>query len=246
MSSLKTKNSILLALPEADLALLTPFMDLVDLPVRTRLEARNARVSVVYFIEAGIASVVSYGDRQVEVGMIGSEGMTGVPVVLGSELIVPTECYMQMAGEGRSISSEALRSAMDRSQTLHRTFLKYMHQFLLQSQDTSLANVLGSMEQRLARWLLMVHDRVGTNQFQLTHEFISVMMGVQRSGVSLCLQGLEKSGAIEQGRGQISVRRRHALLDIAQNVYRRETGPFTLEIVKKGRDLDDASDSTPS
>jgi CRP-like cAMP-binding protein len=244
MSSLKTKNSILQALSEADLALLTPFLDLVDLPVRTRLEARNARISVVYFIESGIASVVSYGDRQVEVGMIGSEGMTGVSIVLGSDLIVPTESYMQMAGAGRSISAEALRSAMDRSPALHRVLLKYTHQFLLQSQDTSLANVLGSMEQRLARWLLMVHDRVGTDTIQLTHEFISVMLGVQRSGVSVCLQSLEKAGAIAQHRGAISVRRRRGLLEIAQNVYRKEMGPFALEIAKKESEI--ASGSTPS
>jgi len=212
MASKILKNSVLRALSEEDFAALAPHLDSLDLPVRTRLETRNTRVSTIYFFESGIASITSHGDRQIEVGIIGSEGMSGIAVVLCSDLAVQTECYMQVAGDGYAISAEALRAAMDQRPVLHRTFLKFAHQHFLQVQDTVLANVLGSMEQRLARWLLMVHDRVGTDIIPLTHEFMSVMLGVQRSGVSLCLQKLEKLGAVEQHRGAISVLRRPALL----------------------------------
>jgi CRP-like cAMP-binding protein len=246
MSSLKTKNSILQALTPPDLALVEPYLDRVDLPVRTRLETRNARISTLYFIESGIASVVSTNGRQVEVGMVGSEGMTGASVALFSDLPVSTECYMQLAGEGFSISAEALRSAMDKSPSLHRMLLRFVHQLYLQTQDTALANVTGSMEQRLARWLLMVHDRAGRDLIPLTHEFMAVMLGVQRSGVSLCLQGLEKSGAIEQHRGSISVQQRRALLDIAKTIYHKERGPFEVELAKKGVTDDLTSENTPT
>jgi CRP-like cAMP-binding protein len=230
--SRKTKNSILQALSDEDFRLIEPHLDRVDLPVRTRLETRNARVSALYFIESGITSIVSHGDVAVEVGMIGSEGVTGIAVVLESDLTVPTEAYMQVAGEGQAISADAIRAAINESRTLHRCLLRYAHQLYLQTVQTALANVTGSMEQRLARWLLMVHDRVGTDDIPLTHQFMAVMLGVQRSGVSLCLQSLEKAGAIAQHRGAISVLRRRALLEIARNVYQKDIGMFPLETTK--------------
>jgi CRP-like cAMP-binding protein len=207
-----------------DFALIATSLVDVELGVRTVLEKRYIPVETVYFIDAGMASVVSTGEQQVEVGIIGSEGMTGLSVVLCSLSQVPYDTFMQVAGSGKAISTTKLQAAMNESVSLHRTLLRYANMFLLQVSDTALANVRGSVDERLARWLLMVHDRVGKDMIPLTHAFISIMLGIQRSGVTVALQHLERAGAIQQGRGAICVLRRRRLLEIAGSIYSKTKG----------------------
>lgn len=222
-----SRNAVLNAMTDADFALIASSLVDVELGVRTVLEKRHGLVESIYFIDAGMASVVSCGDRQVEVGIIGSEGMTGLSVVLCSPDRVPYDTFIQIAGSGQSITTERLKAAMDESTSLHRTLLRYANAFLLQVTDTALANVRGSVEERLARWLLMVHDRIGKDTIPLTHEFISVMLGVQRSGVSIALRDLERSGAIQQLRGAICVLERRRLLEIAGTNYSKANVELT-------------------
>jgi CRP-like cAMP-binding protein len=214
------KNHILSRLAGPDLNLLLPRLEAVDLPLRRYLEHRNKRVEAVYFMESGFASVVANGPGQlgVEVGIIGCEGMTGLSVVLGSHDRVFTETYMQNAGSGLEIRAADLTAAMNTSVSLHHTFLRYAYAFLNQTTRTAVANARGTIEQRLARWLLMAADRV-TGELRLTQEFLPVMLEVQRPGVTAALKNLERAKLIAQRRGAISILDRDALIASSNGLY---------------------------
>jgi len=128
------------------------------------------------FSRAAIASIVANGDHPIEVGMIGREGMTGASIVLGCGDRAPHETYMQMAGQGLYLPANRLREAITKSSSLHRVLLCYVHDFLTQKTQTALANGRSKIEERLARWLLLAHDRIDVDEIRLTHEF-SIILG---------------------------------------------------------------------
>jgi CRP-like cAMP-binding protein len=212
-------NGILSQLSRQDFQLLQPHLVAVDLPVRKQLTARGKRIDDVYFIEAGIASVVGGGNaKQIEVGIIGREGMTGLAVVLGVDRAVH-DTFMQIAGKGLRISSAKLRELDEQSRTLHRSLLLYAHAYLMQIAQTALANGLAKIEERLARWLLMAADRLDTDELPLTHEFLAVTLGTQRPGVTIALHELERAGLIVTQRGKITILDRKALEKSSHGIY---------------------------
>jgi CRP-like cAMP-binding protein len=213
-----TRNLLLKGMSEADFALLEPSLQAIDLPLRMTLEARNKRVEHVYFLERGIASVVANGSGRpgIEVGIIGREGMTGISLLLGNGDRVPNETYIQMEGHGQRIRADAMRKAIDQSNELHRQLLHFVHAFLTQTTRTALANGRSKIEERLARWLLMACDRADGDDLRLTHEFLSIMLGVRRSGVTTALQELERRGLITYKRGIITIVDRKGL-EISSN-----------------------------
>jgi CRP-like cAMP-binding protein len=164
-------NQLLARLARADARLLEPHLEAVDLPVRKQLQARNRRVERIYFPDRGIASVVANGDTPIEVGMVGREGMTGISVLLGDDERAQHETYMQVGGNGRCLAVDRLREAIAKSSALHQVLLRYVQVFLRQTTETALANGRGKIEERLARWLLMAHDRIDGDELKLTHEF---------------------------------------------------------------------------
>jgi CRP-like cAMP-binding protein len=218
-SSPTSPNRILARLSKADFRLLEPHLEPVDLPLRKMLAVRNRRVEHVYFPESGFASVVANGDIAIEVGIIGREGMTGMSVALGNGDSVPHDTYMQLAGRGQRISAEQLRKAIAASVPLHHALLGYVHSFMVQTAQTALANGRSKIEERLARWLLMAHDRVDGNELPLTHEFLAVMLGVRRSGVTVALQELERKGLIAHRRSVISIVDRDGLEHSSNGTY---------------------------
>jgi CRP-like cAMP-binding protein len=167
-----SSNRILSRLSREDLALLEPHLEAVDLPARKPLEKRKKRIKQVYFIESGFASVVANGMSKpsIEVGIIGREGMTGLAVVLGHDR-AQHETFIQLPGKGLRMSADSMREAQDRSVSLHREMLRYANAFLMQTTTTALANGRSKVEERLARWLLMAHDRVDGDELPLTHAF---------------------------------------------------------------------------
>src|SRR5581483_3880969 len=171
-------------LPE-DRSLLEPVLEPVDVKLYDVLEEPGAPIAGVYFIESGIASVVAIGKRdiRIEIGLIGREGMTGAAVVLdcGSS---PHQTYIQVAGEAQRVSAEELRRAMRKSETLTSLLLKFAQALMVQTAHTAIANARGKLEERLARWLLMAHDRVEGDELPLTHYFLALMLGVRRPGVT--------------------------------------------------------------
>ena len=214
-----SSNRVLSRLSRKDFALLEPHLEAVDLPVRKQLAARNKRVQHVYFPESGFASVVADGGRAIELGIIGREGMTGMSVVMQNDDRAPHETYMQLAGHGQRVEAERLREAIDASRTLHRVMLNVAHAFMVQMAQTALANGRSKVEERLARWLLMADDRVDGNELRLTQEFLGIMLGVQRPGVTVAMQGLERLGLIAHKRGMITILNRAALQKSSNGTY---------------------------
>ncbi len=216
----KLRNRILSRLSRTDFALLQPHLVPIDLPVLMRLETSDVRIDAVYFPESGFASVVADGSgtRGIEVGIIGREGMTGLAVVMGTDRS-PHDTYIQAAGDGHRVGAAKLRGAMDKSVPLHRAFLHYAHAFLIQSTHTALANGRSRNSERLARWLLMADDRIDGGELPLTHRFLSLMLGVQRPGVTLAVQGLERAGMIRTTRGIITIVDRKGLEKMSNGAY---------------------------
>jgi CRP-like cAMP-binding protein len=212
-------NTLLARLSRADLQLLEPHLETADLPVRKQLEGRKKRFPHVYFLEAGLASVVANGSRPIEVGMIGCEGMTGLRVVLEGDNRAVLETYMQVAGCAQRISVGKLREAIATSSTLHQVFLQYAHAFLIQVTYTAVANGRSNIEERLARWLLMADDRVEGTELKLTHDFLAIMLGVRRSGVTVAMQVLERGGLIAHRRGNITILDRPRLEQSSNGIY---------------------------
>jgi CRP-like cAMP-binding protein len=213
-------NYILSRLSRADFGLLQPYLDAVDLPVRQRLETPNKRIDHIYFIESGFASVVanSPGDRGLEVGLIGREGMTGLAIVMATDR-TPNETFMQLAGRGQHVTATNLRRAMKHSASLHSSLLNYGHAFLVQTSQTARATGCNKIEERLARWLLMAHDRADRDEFALTHEFLALMLGVRRPGVTVALNALGRAGLILANRGVITIVDRNGLKKSAKDSY---------------------------
>ena len=214
------RNQLFGALRPEDRALLGPELEYVQLRERFILEPPNKPVEHVYFIEHGVASVVAVNadDIRLEAGVVGFEGMTGMAVVLGS-LRSPHLTNMQLAGDARRIRADALRTALHNSPTLHHTLLKYAQAFMTQTAHTALANGRAKLEVRLARWILMAHDRMDGDEVPLTHEFLSVMLGVRRAGVTVALHGFEKAGLIATRRGKITVTDRVGMERLAGCFY---------------------------
>jgi CRP-like cAMP-binding protein len=212
-------NRILSRLAPKDFGLLRTDLSPFELPLRMSLEAPNAPVEYVYFIESGFASVVAetQGDG-IEVGLIGREGMTGLAVVLGASS-TPNATFIQCEGRGLRILSGALIRAIERSPTLQRVVLQYAHTFAVQSAHTALANGRNKLSERLARWLLMAHDRVDGSKLTLTHEFLAIMLGVRRAGVTVALKALEEGRLTRAEHGCIYVLDRKGLEKAARRAY---------------------------
>jgi CRP-like cAMP-binding protein len=214
------RNRLLLTLATSDLSLLYPRLERVSLPVGTRLVEPNTSIEHIYFLDEGIASIVATTPpgRRIEVGMIGREGAAGIPILLGTDC-TPHECFIQTSGEGLRIRTDDLREAVAASPSLQRHLLRFAQVLMIQLGQTALANGCYVIEQRLARWLLMCHDRVDGDDLSTTHEFLSLMLGVRRAGVTVTLQGLEDRGLIATARGQVTVVDRAKLEGVAGDSY---------------------------
>ena len=215
------RNRILGAMSNADLALLQPHLERVPLKMRQRLHWPNRQIKNVYFPESGIASVVAVSAserRHAEIGIVGRDGMTGLPIVLGADRS-PFDMFIQVAGEGQCISTQKLRLVMYESVTILKCLLRYAHVFAVQTGYTALANARGNIEERLARWLLMTHDRMDGDRLEITHEFISLMLGVRRAGVTDALRRFEAKGLIERARSTVVIKDRAGLEEVANGLY---------------------------
>ena len=186
-----TSNMLLASLSPSDFKLLAPLLEPVTFGLRKVLERPHRRIDTAYFPELGFASVVAVqpGGKQVEAGLIGREGMTGLSIVLGDHR-TPHSTYMQAAGQGQCIPAAELRRAIRTSVSLRDLFLKFVQAFGVQTTHTAICNAHSTIDTRLARWLLMAHDRIGSDILPLTHEFLSLMLGVRRPGVTDALKSL--------------------------------------------------------
>jgi CRP-like cAMP-binding protein len=216
----ENRSRVLACLSGKDRALLNPHLDAVALPLGKCLESASKLIEHIFFIDSGFASVVAngQGDRSIELGLIGREGVTGMAVILGSDRS-PNATIVQCAGTGRRISAGDLRAAMNRSRTLRRALLNQCHVFAIQAGQTALANATANIPERLARWLCMAHDRIDGDDLRLTHQWLSLMLAVRRPGVSLALEKFEKSGITKTRRGIITIVDREGLEENTHGAY---------------------------
>jgi CRP-like cAMP-binding protein len=214
------RNIILQRLDPSDLQLIEPHLERVQLERSTVLETVGEDVKFVYFVEEGMLSVISkmeYG-RDVEVGVIGREGMSGVAVVLG-DAISAHETNVQIACVAMRLDVPSLHRAIEASRSLMGTLLRYARYLELQTAATASANGRAKLEDRLARWLLMTHDRVDSDRINITHEFLAKMLACRRPGVTVGLHILEGKGLVRSMRGQIVILDRAGLQDAANGSY---------------------------
>jgi CRP-like cAMP-binding protein len=214
------QNGLLAAMSREDFALLKPKLEPLTLKTKQMLEPADKPIKHNYFIASGLASVIAIGKNgyRFEVGIIGREGITGLPVVLGNDRS-PNETFIQVEGTGARISADDLRRAMRKSESLTRVLLNFVNAFLIQTSHTALSNGTASIEQRLARWLLMAQDRLDGKEVPLTHEFLSLMLGVRRAGVTGALNQLDRKGVIRLSRGRIEIVDRKGLINCANGTY---------------------------
>jgi CRP-like cAMP-binding protein len=213
------RNQLLAGLQAEDFAALQPHLEPVKLELRQMLIEPNQPIEHVYFQEVGYTSVCanSHGSK-IELGIIGHEGMVGVPVVLGART-TPFEFFIQHAGHGLRLPTHYLEEVIDERPSLHRRLLRYAQALNVQTSGTAFANAEHTVETRLARWLLMCHDRLDGDDIQITHEFLSMMLGVRRAGVTTATHILEGNGLIRAKRGIITILDRERLEELADNAY---------------------------
>jgi len=214
------RNHLLASLAPGDLAILAADFEALETPIRHVVEVPNKPISHVYFPIQGIVSVVATGpkDRKIEVGIIGCEGMSGISVVLGDDRS-PNETFVQVAGSAIRVCVRTIHEAMEQSSSLRLCFSQYAQAFMVQTAHTALANGRAKVEERLARWLLMAHDRLEGDELPLTHEFLALMLGVRRAGVTTTLHFLESKKLISLDRRRIMMRNRAGLEAFANGLY---------------------------
>jgi CRP-like cAMP-binding protein len=214
------RNHLLAALSRSDLELLHPHLEPMAVRLRHSIEEPAKPIKHIYFMEEGIASVVATGGdgKEIEVGLIGSEGMSGIVVVMGNHRS-PHRTYMQVAGHAQRIRIADFREALQASDTMRDYLLKYAQAFMVQTAHTAISNGRATVEERLARWVLMARDRLVSDDLPLTHEFLSLMLGVRRAGVTVALNALAKRGLLVASRGRIRILDRKGLEKVAGAYY---------------------------
>jgi CRP-like cAMP-binding protein len=217
----KIRNRLLKKMSASDFARLQPHLELVDMPRGTVLSEANKRLDYVYFPESGVTSIVTVGEtgKRTEVGLFGREGMSGSSLVLGTDR-TPMETFVQIGGgTAHRISRAAIVSAIASSRSLQALFGTFAQCLATQVSYTASSNANQNVESRLARWLLMCHDRVDGAELNLTQEFLSMMLAVRRATVTETLKALQADGAVNTQRGTISVLDREQLEAVAGDGY---------------------------
>jgi CRP-like cAMP-binding protein len=205
-------NRLLGLLSETDYERLRPHLHFDTMDYKKPLYNAGDTIDFVWFIETGVASLVNTminGDAA-EVGTIGNEGMVGLPLLLDDH-IAPTSVYVQVPGTGLRMSARHFCDELAQSVSMRKTMHHYAHAFFNQVAQSAACNQFHNIEQRCCRWLLMTHDRMYADQFSLTQEFLAMMLGVQRPGVTVAAGALQKAGFIHYTRGVVTVRDRRGL-----------------------------------
>ncbi len=223
--STQYKNRILAALPKAEIDRLAPHLSPVTLKLRTQL--LDGKADHAYFLEEGLASVVLtlVDGATVEVGVIGVDGVVGLPILLGAESM-PGTTFIQVAASGFRIDAKRLKNEFERNGKLRDRLQKYVLANLIQSAQNAACNRLHTISERLARWILTCNDRVQSDRMPLTHEFLGQMLGAPRTTVTLAAGMLHQAGLIDYSRGHVTITNRLKLEDAACECYRTVRDEF--------------------
>jgi CRP-like cAMP-binding protein len=211
MRSNHYRNRVLKLLAPTELERLSPALEPVRLEFKEALYEQDTPITHLYFLDSGVVSMVTDSDGQtVETGTVGREGMVGLSAFFG----MPNangRTFCQIPGEGHRLSAEDFHAEMGRGSSLERILLRYANALMSMLSRGAACNAAHSLEQRMCRWLLMTHDRVDTDDFPLTQEFLALMLGVRRPTVSLAGSVLQRAGLIKYSRGRIAILDRKGL-----------------------------------
>jgi len=216
-----SRNLILNSLSSEDFEVLRPHLDPLPLPFEMCLQAIGEPIDHCYFPERGMISVVIrlQDGSLAEAGVIGREGVTGLPALTGGPVAAPFESMVQIDGEGARIGTGALREAMFAHPSILDRVMRYSQALAQQVMQSAVCNARHPVSRRLARWLLMAHDRADGDVLPLTQDLLSMMLGVRRPSVSIVAHLLERTGAIRYQRGKIEIVNRAALEASACECY---------------------------
>jgi CRP-like cAMP-binding protein len=213
-------NVILLSLPDAEYAMLRPGLEPLDLPQYQILHEPGEKIDYAYFLSDGMASIVALNSdgRSVEVGIVGREGMVGMPLMMGLQRGT-FRAIMQMAGSGVRMRTNLFLDVLASAPSLSLRLGQFALMHGMQTAQLAACNRLHDIDQRLIRWILMCQDRVDNELLPLTHEFLAQMLGTGRPSVTLAAGVLEDSGLIENLRGTVRVLNRKNLEAAACECY---------------------------
>jgi CRP-like cAMP-binding protein len=219
-SSQARANAILKSLPDSDLEKILPKLKIIDLNLGDALYRAEEKIDYLYFPIKGIISLLAeFSDgSSVEAGVIGTEGFLGTPVALGAQ-ITPHQAIVQITGQAMRLAAADLKTIVQSDGFLMKGMLLYTNVMFTQVAQTAACNRVHTLEQRLARWLLLTHDRVEGDEFELTQDFLSRMLGVRRAGVSVAANEFRQWRLIEYKRGVVHVLDREGLEQRACECY---------------------------
>jgi CRP-like cAMP-binding protein len=209
----RPKNKLLAGLPPEDYARLKPLLRTVATSVKQVLHPRNQAVREVYFLNGGVGSIttVMKDGAMVEIATVGDEGLIGIGAFFGGE-DAATESMMQVPDTNAEVmTAEAFRKEMARQGALYRSVLRYWQGLLSLMMQSTACMALHPVQDRCCRWLLMAHDRVHRDEFELSHEFLSMMLGSTRPTVTVVAGSLQKAGFIRYKHGRITILDRQGL-----------------------------------
>lgn len=217
---MKNRNKLLALLAPEDYALLEPALERIELPQGFVLSAPGEPFEYCYFPFSGVVStvVVSPSGKRSEIGLLGREGVSPASVALGAA-DTPYFVVMQVPGDGVRVPIKRMWKLIEKSPGIRRLLTQWGHVAMSQSSFTALSNAIHSVDERLARWILMCHDRVDGDEIDLTHEFLAIMLSVRRPSVTVSLHVLEGKHLIYSHRGTVVVRDRKALEEFAADSY---------------------------
>ena len=236
-------NRLLGLLPPRDYERLRPHLHRIPLEYRQSLYRAHKPIGFVYFIETGVGSLVNTmaNGEAAEVGTIGNEGVVGLPLVLGDDR-APTSVYVQVPGAGLRMKATLFNKELARSASMRTVMLRYAHAFFNQVAQSAACNQFHSIQQRCCRWLLMTHDRMQSDEFLLTQEFLAMMLGVQRTGVTAAAGALQRAGLIRYKRGNVTIIDRRGLKQrscecygVSKREFDRLLGDRAIRKVRSGR-----------
>lgn len=213
-------NQLLAALPKAEHKRLLPNLEPFRLVFGEMIYQPGDLIRYVYFPDSGIVSLLATvkGSGSLEVGIVGREGMVGMPVFMGVE--TSRNCaVVQGAGSALRMKANLFRKECDTCRALPRLLRRYAYSLWTQLSQTAVCNRFHPIDARLARWLLMTRDRMGVDEFQVTQEFLSDMLGVRREGVNKAAGSLQRRQLVRYNRGTLTILKRAALEAVACKCY---------------------------
>jgi CRP-like cAMP-binding protein len=214
-------NRILLSLPEATLERLRPALEFRAMAKGDEIDHFDRPIEYLYFVNRGLISFVKtmQDGRTVEIGVVGIEGISSPHALFGINKAV-LEAMVQVPGTAFRITRDNLKRLISEDIALRETLEKYAHFSVAAFAQTTACNRLHHLDERCCRWLLITHDSARSDTFSLTHEFLAMMLGVQRAGVSITANALQRAGLIRYRRGQVTIIDRSGLEDAACECYR--------------------------